>query len=72
MIKNRCKDCLWWDKEHVSVRLIPITEGKPIPGFCRKHKPGSVLFQQHHFGVQPVTDANEFCGEFKITVKEIS
>jgi len=44
---------------------IPVTAEKPSPGFCRKKRPNVILFKEHHFGVQPVMDANEFCGEFK-------
>lgn len=65
MIKHRCKNCIWWDSVHISVTSIPITEEKQMPGFCRKKRPNVMLFKQHHFGVQPVMDAEEFCGEFK-------
>jgi hypothetical protein len=66
MITHRCKNCLWWDSEHVSVKLIPVTEWKPNPGFCRKKRPNVIpLGKEHHFGAQPVMDADEFCGEFK-------
>jgi len=65
VITHRCKNCIWWDNEHVSVSRIPITEEKPNPGFCRKKRPNPMLFKEHHFGVQPVMDADEFCGEFK-------
>jgi len=65
MITYKCKTCLWWDREHISVKSIPIIEEKPNPGFCRKKRPNVVLFKEHHFGVQPVMDADEFCGEFK-------
>jgi len=65
VITHRCKNCLWWDNVHISVKSIPITDEKPTPGFCRKKRPNVMLFKQHHFGVQPVMDADEFCGEFK-------
>ena len=65
MIKHRCKNCKWWDNEHESVKLIPLIDGKSNPGFCRKHKPGAIGVNNHHVGVQPVMDANEFCGEFR-------
>ena len=66
MISHKCGECLWWDNVHISVRLIPITEEKPNPGFCRKKRPNVILFQKYHFGVQPVMDFDEFCGEFKL------
>jgi len=65
MIGYRCKDCLWWDNEHLSVTFIAMVEWKPNPGFCRKKRPGAILIEQSHIGVQPVMDADEFCGEFK-------
>ena len=65
MIAHRCKNCLWFDKIHQSVKLIPAISGKENPGFCRKHKPGAILIGKYHFGVQPVMDAEEFCGEFR-------
>jgi len=67
MIEHRCKNCIWWDCQHPSVAGIPVVPelAKQKPGFCRKHKPSSVLIQHYHFGIQPVMDAEEFCGEFR-------
>ena len=65
MITHRCKKCIWWDNEHVSVKAIPATIEKPNPGFCRKKRPNVIMFKEHHFGAQPVMDGGEFCGEFK-------
>jgi len=65
VITHRCKRCQWWDSEHISIEHIPVTEEKPNPGFCRKKRPNVILFKEHHFGAQPVMDAEEFCGEFK-------
>jgi len=39
--------------------------GKTDVGFCRKHKPGSLRIGSYFYGVQPVMDADEFCGEFR-------
>ncbi len=50
---------------HISVKSIPVTTEKPGPGFCRRRRPGVLGFKNHHFGAQPVMDADEFCGEFK-------
>lgn len=47
------------------VVLIPPMHGKKTMGFCRKHKPGAVQVQSYYYGVQPVMDAEEFCGEFR-------
>ena len=33
--------------------------------FSAKHKPGSLRIGSYFYGVQPVTDADEFCGEFR-------
>ena len=65
MIGHRCKACIWWDNQHESVKLIPIVQGKKIPGICRKHKPGSIQVNGYYYGVQPVMDEEEFCGEFR-------
>lgn len=65
MIGHRCKKCIWWDNQHESVKLIPPIPGKAVMGFCRKHKPGAIKVQQYFYGVQPVMDGEEFCGEFR-------
>lgn len=65
MVGHRCKRCIWWDSVHEMVVLIPPMHGKKTMGFCRKHKPGAVQVQSYYYGVQPVMDAEEFCGEFR-------
>ena len=64
--KRKCRHCDWWDNQHISVQYIVKLEWKPNPGFCRKHKPGAILIDKNHIGVQPVMDADESCGEFRI------
>ena len=66
MNPRRCSDCLWWDDQHSSVADIPIQLGKMTPGFCRKHKPGSLRIELYFYGAQPIMDANEYCGEFRL------
>ena len=58
MIGHRCKNCTWWDNEH---KRIPV-EGA---GFCRKHKPGGERRDGLIWGVWPLTDENDLCGEFR-------
>ena len=65
MIDYKCKDCLWWDTEHVSVEYIVAIKWKPTPGFCRRRRAGVISVEKNHVGVHPVMDADEFCGEFK-------
>jgi len=65
MIANRCNKCCWWDNSHAAARSIPAQLEKARPGFCRKHKPGSLRIGNYFYGVQPVMDADEFCGEFR-------
>lgn len=65
MIGHRCKNCIWWDSQHPSIGHVPIGLDKYVIGFCRKHKPGSLKIGQYFYGVQPVMDADEFCGEFR-------
>ncbi len=65
MIGHRCKNCIWWDNQHPAARHIPPQLDKTTPGFCRKHKPGSLRIGEYFYGVQPVMDADDFCGEFR-------
>ena len=65
MITHRCKNCLWWDNEHMSINYITKIEWKPSPGFCRRRKAGATWMETTLVAVHPVTDADEFCGEFK-------
>lgn len=65
MIAHRCKNCMWWDNRHPTAALIPQALGKALMGFCRKHKPGSMRIEKHFYGVQPIMDGDEFCGEFR-------
>ena len=65
MIDHRCKNCIWWDSCHPSVAFIPLELNKTNRGFCRKHRPGSLRIGQYYYGVQPIMDADEFCGEFR-------
>ena len=65
MIEIRCKTCIWWDNQHQFIKEVPILFKKNNPGFCRKHKPGAVNVNKIFYGVQPVMDADEFCGEHR-------
>ena len=65
-----CKTCKWWDKDHPRLRFAPLVHGIPHPGFCRKHKPGAYTALNENkeafaIGIQPITDANECCGEWR-------
>jgi len=65
MIGHRCKNCIWWDNQHDFAKTIPAKMSKANPGICRKHKPGALRIGEYYYGVQPVMDAEEFCGEFR-------
>lgn len=68
MIDNRCCNCLWWDNSHPRVALCPQLDWMQSPGICRKHKPGAVPLDRTtpiYVGVQPLMDADDFCGEFR-------
>ena len=65
MIAYRCKDCIWWDNQHPSVPHVPAELHKVNLGFCRRRKAGALRIGQYFYGVHPVMDAEEFCGEFK-------
>lgn len=58
MIDYKCEKCMWWDNKHVWVAL-------PYTGFCRKHKPFSEKRGNRIWGGWPLTDKNDFCGEFR-------
>ena len=68
MIAHRCHNCIWWDNQHPSAVHLkpPAYLCKLEPGFCRKHRPGAIQVEGFHYGVQPIMDADEFCGEFRI------
>lgn len=65
MIGHRCGNCQWWDNEHPSVAEAEPQLGKRVLGFCRKHKPGGLKIGHHFYGVWPLTDEADFCGEFR-------
>ena len=65
MIEHRCEDCQWWDGRPEMVKDVPLELGKTQIGICRKHKPGGLKIGNRYYGVQPITDAQEFCGEFR-------
>ena len=65
MITHRCIFCTWWDNTHPYIKTVPIMLSKNAPGICRKHKPGAIAIGREYYGVQPIMDADEFCGEFK-------
>ena len=56
---------MWWDNRHGAVHQIPTELNKTRPGFCRKHKPGALKLGNYYYGVQPIMDATEFCGEWR-------
>ena len=70
MIGHKCSKCLWWDNEHKNVPVIKegghVKEyGKNPLGFCRKHKPAATMKEGLYMGIWPLTDENDFCGEFR-------
>ncbi len=65
MLAHRCKNCLWWDNQHPVIETVPTELAKRNPGICRKHKPGPLKIGDFYYGVQPIMDAEDFCGEFR-------
>ena len=65
MITHRCKNCIWWDNQHPHAKTIPIKLNKTNPGFCRKKMPGALRIGEYYYGVQPIQDADDLCGEFR-------
>ena len=65
MIGHRCSSCIWFDCVHDSLRDIKLMPGKFSIGYCRKHFPGSIGFEGKHWGIWPLVDIKDFCGEFR-------
>ena len=70
MIAHRCKNCRWWDNEHIRIKYILKLEYIPNPGICRKHKPGAIKIKETYIGIQPIMDENDYCGEHREEVKK--
>ncbi len=67
MISNRCHKCLWFDREHISLREV-VNGKNAVPenfGYCRKHKPMVFSDKGRYYGGWPLVDINDFCGEFR-------
>ena len=63
---RRCSTCLWWDCEHERLKAGPVIAGIVSAGLCRKHKPGAERLESgYYLGVQPIMDANDYCGEWR-------
>lgn len=60
MIKSRCKNCTWHDAEHSSLRDVP----KHL-GYCRKKSPIVFAKDGRYYTSWPLTDMEDFCGEFR-------
>ena len=70
MTTFRCQACRWWDHEHPRLKYAPSVQGIEAAGFCRKHKPGAYTLgnaahESFAIGIQPITDANDYCGEYR-------
>ncbi len=66
MIGYRCKECIWFDCGHESIKeLKQLTFGKYKVGYCRKHKPVVYEVLKQYWGGWPLVDDNDLCGEFR-------
>ena len=66
MQERKCKLCLWWDSDHDRIKAATQIPGIKTPGLCRKHKPGAEKIERgYYLGVQPIVDANDYCGEWR-------
>ena len=63
--KKHCSECKWWDNKHPKLDFAPKVDGLASPGFCRKHRPGAYSLKNYWIGLQPITDGNEWCGEYR-------
>ena len=67
-----CDTCAWWDNIHPRLEFAPSVHGISRPGLCRKHKPGGFNKVNEYdevfvVGIQVLTDASDYCGEYKGT-----
>ena len=61
MISHRCKNCAWWDNAHKSLADV----NDKAFGYCRKHKPLTVQRGNYVYGIWPLVDQLDLCGEFR-------
>ena len=60
MVDSRCIKCMWYDNVHESLE-----EWKEHNGYCRKHKPIPCLQSNRYYGLWPIVNEFDFCGEFR-------
>jgi len=65
MISHRCRNCIWFDREHESLKDVKLISGKYVVGYCRKHKPVVYSLADLYWGGWPLVDQNDLCGEFR-------
>jgi len=68
MVGYRCMNCMWFDNQHESLKQACFAD-KPR-GYCRKHKPGIIQTKAYYYGVWPLVDPLDFCGEFRQDVTD--
>jgi len=68
MSERYCKNCLWFDSEHFSLKTVNLLDTKTEVGYCRKHKPVIFTSGGWYWGSWPLVDVLDLCGEFRIQV----
>lgn len=59
-IPEVCKNCRYW-------KLVDVKDNKVEIGACNRFPPSvSVNENEESFSLRPITDWNEFCGEFEL------
>lgn len=61
-------NCMWFDAVHESLKEACL--GLKPKGYCRKHKPGVVMNKAYCYGIWPLVDRLDFCGEFRQDVSD--
>lgn len=79
--KEKCGNCKYWDFHKGRNEVNPLSKNIDSLGNCRRHSPLFMLIQispgnnnnwewpETHFGCWPVTEENDWCGEFEAETK---
>ena len=68
MVGYRCVNCIWYDSVHESLKEACF--GDKPRGYCRKHKPNILMSKTYCYGIWPLVDPNDLCGEFRQDVTD--
>lgn len=67
-MRNYCKDCYWFDRDHKSLENVKLIVGKYEVGYCRKHRPVVFSAEGSYWGGWPLVDELDLCAEYRVQV----